>query len=468
MMKKLALTLAALTFALSASAEGYKSYKDVPIATYNWQASKFDEFSLSNGISGVVVEDHEVQIVDFYFLFPAPPDSKAKAGLADMTTWVMRNGGTKTITGDSLNSIIEYKAGSIGIGGGDDYAYIWGNCLTEDLPLFLGLVDDIIENPSFPQEKIDLHRGSVIEGIKRRNDETRGIARRELYKLLYAGHPWGEETTEQSIKSLIRDDLIAYQQLVFRAKGLVIGFSGDINADQAKKLTKKAFSGLKKSGADIAKLPDRTGEPEPGVYYGFKDINQAYLNAGHLSISYSDPRRIAADVMNYVLGGGGFASILMRKVRQEAGLTYGIGTTMSMPVGVKGSFRVGTSTRLDQAGRSLALTLDQIKAFAKDGPTEQEFNDAKQAFLNSYVWRFESASDVLGTAVGNKWRGLPLDTPQRDYKAYQALTWEDVKKAAQQLVKPENLVIVVIGNKEKMDRKLEDFGTVRTLDLNAQ
>lgn len=456
-----------LVLPILSEAKSYKTYNDVPVPPIDWQAPHFEEFTLPNGLAGVVVEDHEIPMVNFYLLLPASPDPMDKVGLADFAMWVLRNGGSKNVSADSLNELIEFKAASIWINGGDEYASIWGNCLSEDLPLFLSLTSDLLFNPAYPEEKIELHRSSVLEGIRRRNDEPRGIARRELYKILYANHPWGVETNTESINSITREDLLTYHKSIVRSDGVVIGFSGDINLAEANRLTGEMFGALKKGDKPLVKLPQAGPAPEPGVYYAYKDINQAFIAIGHRSIKYDDPRRYAAEIMNYVLGGGGFQSILMKKIRVDAGLSYGVGTAIEANVGVEGSFRGSTSTRLDQSGRTLAILKETINGFVQTGPSRDEFQQAKDAYVNSFVWRTESSANVLGQTVYYKWRGFPLDTPQRDLTAYQKLTYDDVVNAARELLHPDQLVIVVVGNREKMDRPLEDFGTVRTIDLDA-
>jgi len=449
-------------------AKNYKTYEDVPVPPLDWKPPHFDEFSLDNGVQGVVVEDHEVPMVNFYFLFPGPPDPADKIGLADFTAWTLRNGGTESIPADSLNALIEFKAGSIGVWGGDEFMGIWGNCLSDDLPLFLSLTRDLLEKPAYPEDKIELRRGSVMEGLRRKNDEPRGIARRELFKILYADHPYGRESSEATVNNIKRDDLLAYHRLIVRSDGVVIGFSGDLNMNDARRLSGEYLGWLKKGSTSIPKIPAAGPAPAPGIHYAYKDINQAFFSIGHRSISYDDPRRHAAEIMNYVLGGGGFQSILVRKIRVDAGLSYGVGTSISTPVGVEGSFRGSTSTRLDQAGRTLSILTETISQFAQTGPTLEDYQQAKEAFVNSFVWRTESASDILGETVYNKWRGLPLDTPQRDLAAFQKLSYEDVVRAAKDLIHPEELVIVVVGNAAKLDRPLEDFGTVKVIDLQAQ
>jgi predicted Zn-dependent peptidase len=256
--------------------------------------------------------------------------------------------------------------------------------------------------------------------------------------------------------------------LIFNSRKGVIGFSGDINASTAKSLTNKYLKKLKPAKADVAKLPLVPPQAETGVYYAYKDVNQAFVTMGHQTVDYNDPRRQAAQIMNYILGGGGFNSKLTKRVRVDEGLAYSVWSSFSTPVPVVGWFMASAATRLDQAGRTLALMTEIISNYRENGPTEEEFDLAKQAFVNNYVWEYENSDNILYRLTYLKWRGLPLDTPQRDLEAYQHLTLEDVQNAAKELLHPDRLVVVVVGDRAKMDRPLEDFGQVHTLDISGQ
>ncbi len=460
------LLLGALIITLSCEAKKPKRYQDVPIPDLNWNLPQHKEFVIDNGIEGILVEDHEVPMVDFYFKFSAPPDPIEKVGLGEVVAWVLRQGGSENIPGDSLNDIIEFMAASVYIWTDDEAISIWGNCLTEHLPTVLGLIRELIDHPAYPQDKIDLKRGTMMEEIRRKNDQPQWVASREFYKLMYPGHPWGWEVSESSINSITRDDLLSYHKMVFRANDCVIGFSGDLSLEQARNLSQQCIGHLLKSDETIAKLPPLPPPPAPGVHYGYKQVNQAYIYIGHRSIRYDDPRRIASEIMNYILGGGGFQSILMKRIRVDAGLTYAVGSRFTTPIEGEGVFRAGASTRLNESGRTLELLRKIITEYANNGPTEEDFTKARDAFVKSYVWDYDSSIKILGRLVYLKWRHLPLDTPQRDLKAYQELTLADVKRAAKELLRPDDLLIVVVGDKSKMDRPLEDFGTVYEIDLS--
>ncbi len=440
----------------------------IPVPEIRWEPPVYSEFDLENGITGLVIEDNEVPLVDFYFSFPAPFDPIGKEGISEMAAWTLRNGGSVNISGDSLNNFIEYKGARLNVFAGQETVYIYGLCLKQDLDLIMGIARELVDNPAYPPQVVEFKRNQTLEGIRRQNDNPGRLASREMNKLVYKNHPKGQTNTTQSVNSVTRDDMIEYHTRVFQPKGTVFGLSGDITPQYAEQLTRKHFGNLVGKGEPFAPMPQVTEVAEPGMYYAYKDVNQAYVVMGHQSVDYKDPRRHAAEIMNYILGGGGFQSILMRKIRVDQGLAYGVGSRFTMPSSTVGIFRVGASTRLEEASRTLNVMEQVITDYQKEGPTAEQFDAAKEAYLNSYVWDFESSEDYLGTLVYLKREGLPLDTPQRDLAAYQALTLEQVQEAAKELLHPDRLIKVVIGDKDKMDQPLESFGKVNVLDISVE
>ena len=450
------------------TAKGYKTYQDVPVPELKWAMPEYQQFTLSNGIAGLVVEDHEVPLVEFELDFTAPPDPATRVGLAEMTTWVLRNGGSVNISADSLNDLLEFKAAYLNVSAGSELLKFSGSCFKEDLPLLLSLTRELIDHPAYPEEKIELKRSTMLEQIRRRYDRPYGIARREFFRLVYPDHPWGRETSDSSVQALGRDGLQNYHRSVFQPAGAVIGVSGDVNTGEVQKLAEQSLGSLAAGGETLASLPPLNQPAAGGVYYGYKDFNQAFVSMGHRSIKYDDPRRHASEIMNYILGEGTFQSRLTKRVRVDEGLAYGVWSSFSQPVPAEGTFLASAATRLEQSGRAIEIMKETIDTYRQDGPTQEEFDKAMKAFVNSYVWKYESSDEILSRLVYLKWRGLPLDTPQRDLEAYQRLTLDDVRRAAGELLHPDNFIIVVVGDRAKMDRPLEDFGAVTELKLGTE
>ena len=193
---------------LSGCSSTSMNYRDIEVPPVEWSPPEFKEFDLPNGIAGLIVEDHEVPLVDFYLSFPSPSDPADKVGLAEMTAWALRNGGSLNIPADSLNNLVEFKAATIGVSAGQEQLQVYGFCLKDDLGLLLDIARDLIDNPAYPEDKIEFRHGNMLEGIRRSNDNPRGIGSREIYKLLYPDHPWGRENSVTTVNAITRDDIL--------------------------------------------------------------------------------------------------------------------------------------------------------------------------------------------------------------------------------------------------------------------
>ncbi|MFN3821428.1 MAG: M16 family metallopeptidase [bacterium] len=441
-----------------------KSYRDVRVPPIELPQFHYQLFTLENGVRGVVVEDNEVPLVEFYFRFKAPIDPEKKVGLGQVASWVLRNGGSENYSGDSLNQILEYTASSLEIFSGVNELFIWGQFLKDNEKTIFTILRDLVQYPAYPSHTLELRRTMMLESIRQEDESPFSVGRREFSKLLYPNHPWGRQPTIQSVMAIDREDLIAFHKEVFTQDSVVLGFTGDITLQEAKYWSDYIWGSLEPPQKNKEVIPPPLSVTPQGVYYFPKDLPQAFIYIGHRTINYTDPRRIAAEVMNYIFGGGGFQSLLTKKVRVESGLAYSVGSLFTTPWEGEGQFRMAAQTRINQAGQTISLLTNLLRQFSAEGPSEEEFRRAREAMINSYVWDFESSREFLRRLVWLLSHNLPLDYYQNELTAYQSLTYEEVKRAARELLKPDSLIILVVGNRQKLDRPLEDFGTVYILE----
>lgn len=439
-------------------------YQKIPIAPIQMPPINYQVFTLNNGIEVVVVEDREVPIVEFYCRFKAPLDPPDKVGLAEMAAWVLRNGGAESVSADSINRFIEYTSSQLEIYTSTNELFIWGQSLTDNIPSLFSLLHELVYHPALPLQTLELKRVMMLEQIKRESESPFDVGRSEFMKLLYPDHPWGQKATTSTVTKITLDDVREYIKATFTADEAVIGFSGDLTLSEARGWAQYLWEDLIHSGVPKGVIPPPPPSPQAGVYYIRKDLAQAFIYAGHRTIPYQHPLRIAAEVMNYIFGGGGFQSWITRKIRVESGLAYSVGSRFTTPLEGDGQFRMAAQTRINQSGQTLTLMRNLLTQFIEEGPSEEEFQRAKEAFINSYVWEFESSREILTRLVWLKSHHLPLDTYQKDLQAYHSLTLKDVRRAAKELLHPEHLIILVLGDRERMDRPLEDFGVVHMIE----
>jgi len=461
----LAVSFASLAFAGGAKRQHPSKLTYAPLKVTTPQVI---DIALPNGLEGFLVEDHEIPVVDVAILVKTYYPDRAKVGLNEMAQWVIRNGGTATWPGDKLSDELEFLAASIEVRGGDLSTVVTFNCLKRDLPRVLDIFADLVMNPAFPEDKVDMKRKTMLEEIRRKNDQPSDVAQREFAKLIYGEHPYGWEPTVASVNAISRDDAVNFYKTYFHPNNAIIGVSGDVTRDEVVAMLTKALGGWQRADVTIPKVPDIASTPAPTVNYAFMDINQAYITMGHLGINSNDPERCAVNIMNYILGGGSFTSWITEKVRSDEGLAYHAASRYSSEAFAKGLFSAVAQTKADACGRAMTIMVDQIKRMRDVGPTPDEVKKAVDSYVNSQVFDYENKAQVVRRLVMLKFEGRPLDTPQRDMDTYAKLTVADIKAAAQKYLEPDKLTILVVGNAKLFDKPLSDWGAVREIKLEKQ
>jgi predicted Zn-dependent peptidase len=437
----------------------------------------YEDIELSSGMTGFIVEDHEIPVVNVTMLVKTYFPDQSKYGLNEMAWWVLRNGGSEKWPSDKMNEELEFLAAyiEVGGGGGDRVTVrtdegnlgmtISLNCLKKDLPRVLGIYSDIIMNPAFPEDKIEMKRKTMLEELRRKNDEPRQIVRREFYKVIYTGHPYQWEGTAEGYEAITRDDLIAFHGAYFHPNNVIIGVSGDVTKDEIIGELEKAFAGWEQADVAIPEVPPLPENVGPSWNYAYKEINQAYIRIGHVGINANNPDRCAITIMNHILGGGSFTSWITERVRSDEGLAYSTGSRYNADPWIEGAFFAYAQTKLEAYSRAIQLIFEQFERMRTEGPTEEEFEKAVDSYLNSQVFDYESKSDVMERLVQLRFQGRPLDTPEKDMETYAKLTVDDIRRVAEKYLHPDKMAVVVIGDASKFDRPLSDFGAVNEIEL---
>jgi predicted Zn-dependent peptidase len=332
----------------------------------------------------------------------------------------------------------------------------------------LEIFADLVLNPAFPEEKIEMRRNTMLEEIRRRNDEPSSVSRREFARLIYRDHPYAWETTPESVNGITRDDLVNFFNTYFHPNNAIIGISGDVTKDEIVAALEDALSKWQPAEVTVPQIPDLEPPAAPSCNYTYMDINQAYISMGHEGLNVNNPDRCAVTIMNFILGGGSFTSWITEKVRSDEGLAYSANSRYTSDPWAKGIFTASAQTRADACGRSITIIQDQIKRMRDTGPTEQEVKKAIDSFVNSQVFDYESKAQVVRRLVELRYQGRPLDSPERDIETYGKLTAADINAAAQKYLHPDMLTLLVVGNKDLFDRPLSDFGTVSEIQLKKE
>lgn len=420
-----------------------------------------ETITLDNGIKLYLLEDHSLPLFRVSMRvnggsYLVPPD---KIGLADLCGEVMRTGGTKKWTGDEIDEMLEGIGGRVSTSIGLVSSSGNVNVLSDYSDLGLEVLADILRNPIFDEDKIDLAKVQIKSGISRRNDDVAGIARREYNKLIYGeGTPYASQEEYETVDAVTRDDLIAFEKLIYRPQHIQMAIWGDFDRDQLVTKIKELFGDWNTEAVDLPPLPEVEYNYRSKVYLVDKpDARQAYIRMGHIGGLVTDTNYAARIVMNSILGGS-FGSRLTDNVRTRLGLaytTYGVyGANFSYP----GTFFAHASTGNGNVIKAAKEMMVQIKSMLTDQPTKEEMQKGVDGYLNSFVFNFDTKGEVVNRLMNYDFFGVPRDFLQQTKSEIEQMTPERVMEAAQTSIKPDQMVVLVVGNSAEFDAPLTELG----------
>jgi len=425
-----------------------------------------ERVTLACGAALYLLPDHTLPLFSLYAVARAGSayDPPGKEGLAALTASVMRTGGTRHVSPDELDLQLEFMAADISTGTNEDASSLSLSCLSKDTERALGLLCDILLNPAFNDEKITLRKGQVREAIRRRNDEPGQIVSREFDRLVYGSYPYGHQVIGEpgAMDRITREDLTAFHRDYIRPSGMIIGVAGDFDRDT---VVRELNGALGSAHAPLQpSLPPAPDRAERSVNYIEKDTEQAHLMVGHPGIRRDNPDYFPLMVMNEILGAGAFSSRMLERIRVNEGLAYHVATQFTTNVQT-GLFYAVCQTKEKSATEALSFILDELERIRTERVTREELARAKDSFINSFVFHFTTAPQVVAQRVDLEFFGLPPDYLKTYLARVSAVTDDDVLRVAQTYLHPEKATILVLGTKGEFEPPLEKFGPVNALKL---
>lgn len=426
-------------------------------------------FRLPNGMRVYMLENHELPLVSGTALVRTgnlfdPPD---KVGLAGITGSVLRTGGTKAHTGDQLDNTLESMAASVEAGIGESSGSVSFSALKENTDQVLAIFKEVLTTPEFRQDRLDLAKTQTKSGISRRNDDADSVSDREFESIVYGrNNPYGWEMQYEHIDNIKREDLQAFYNRYFFPDNIMLAISGDFNTADMRQKLEKLFADWTIKGQAVPPFPQVQRQANAaGVYEGTKtDVTQTFFNMGHLGGVFRDKDYPALSVMSDILSGD-FSGRLFVNVRTRKGLAYSIGGGWHASYDHPGVLRLGGSTKSQSTVDAIKAVREEVDKIRAAEVTDQELQTAKSAVLNSFVFNFDQPRKVLTRYVTYEYFGYPKDFIFQYQKGVEATTRADVLRVAKEYIKPDQFVIVAVGNPKEFGTPLSALGTVNELDL---
>jgi zinc protease len=432
------------------------------------QVPQVERVTLANGMRLFLLEDHELPLVSISVRIRTGSvyEPAEKVGLASITGEVMRTGGTTARTGDEIDEELESIAASVETGIGLNSGSASMSVLKADLDTGLAVLADVLMNPAFRQDKIELAKMQNRSAISRRNDYVGEIAGREFEKLIYGpASVYARQTEYATIDNISRDDLVAFHKKFFGPNNMMLAVWGDFDTKQMIEKIEKAFEGWRKVDLDLPETPQVQYEFRKTVNVVRKDdINQSNIYLGHIGGLMSDPDYFALIVMNRILGGG-FTGRLFKNVRSREGLAYSVFGAYSANFEYPGEFYVGCQTKSESTVHAIRAMLREVKKMQESEVTDEELALAKDSFLNSFVFNFDSKGEIVNRLMTYDYFGYPADFLQKTKENVEKVTKADVLRVARKHLKPDKVQILAVGRPDDFDEPLSVLGPVNEIDI---
>jgi zinc protease len=344
---------------------------------------------------------------------------------------------------------VEFIGASLGASAGNDISTISLSVLRKDRDKGFELMSDVLLRPVFPRKEIKRKKEQVKGALKQRREDPGYLAGVKFAELVYGSHPYGRQIsgTEESIDRIGRGDIRDFYRNHYVPNNAILSVVGMLSTEELRGLIDKYLSGWK-SGEVPAPEFSKPMSAEPGLSTIDRELTQATILMGHLGVPRLHPDYYALQVMNYILGGGGFSSRMMDRLRDQLGLTYGVYSTFSS-AREAGSFLVNIKTKNSSATRAMEEIKALIRSMREEGATADELSNAKAYLTGSFPRRIDTMGEIASFLASVEYYGLGLDYPAKYAERINSITLEDVKRVAREHIREEDLITVVVARQSE-------------------
>ena len=426
-------------------------------------------------IAGVRVfhlEDRSLPLVDIFARFEG---GYARFGIENYAAGtalpgLLRTGGTRTLSADSVDRRLESLALQTSFGGGGGSITASLNTLRETLEEGLELWWSIVAEPAFDPEAIEVWRGRELESVLRRVDDPGRLAFSEFNRLMYGDHPIGWELTADHLRPdrLGVDRFMALHGQIVCRERLVLGIAGDVTWAEIEPLVRPLVERLPPCAGPLPGPPIPEVRRAGGVFLIPRDLDQSTIVLAHATSLRQDstPDFFASRIGNSILGASGFSSRLLSRVRTERGFAYSAASLWTTPERHDGLIGATTRTGSETTLPALRLILDIMEEMRTTPPGEQEVRDAIDEFVNGFVFAFESPAQIVSRSMTYEAAGLPSDWLERYVAGIQQVEPDAILDVFARHLDPARFTILVVGDAEVLRGPLEalGLGPVQVLD----
>jgi zinc protease len=413
-------------------------------------ATKIERIVTAAGIEVWHVRDNTLPMISVEFAFTggASQDPADKPGTVNLVAGLLDEGAGE-LDARAFHERLEERAIGLSFGAQRDALRGSLKTLSEHRDQAFDLLRLALTAPRFDGAEVERVKAGVLAGLRRRSTNPGDIAGERWFARAFPDHPYGRPVhgTLDSVPRITADDLRTFHRRVIARSNLRIATVGAIEGKELAALVDRAF-GVLPAKPDLVTIPEiapqGTGEREIIEL----DVPQTVITFGGPGLKRVDPDFIPAYVLNHILGGGTFSSRLYKEVREKRGLAYSVYSHL-VPYKHAGLFLGGVSTRNDRAAESLSIIVEEIRRIASEGPTADELAQAKSYLIGSYALRFDTSSKIAGQLLDIQLENLGIDYINRRNALIEAVSAEDIRRAAARFLADSKLLVMLVGRPHK-------------------
>lgn len=409
------------------------------------------EVTSDSGITAWLVEEHSIPFtaLELRFRGGTSLDAPGQRGATNLMAGLLEEGAGDLDARDFTRAVEELAA-TFNYDAYDDTFTVSAKFLTENRDEAVDLLRSSLVEPTFSDDAVERVRAQVLSIIRSNLTDPDEIAGEAFSKQVYGDHPYATagEGTLESVAGLTRDDLVAAWQNALVKDRLFIGVVGDITADELKTLLDDLLGDLPQNGPALPDAADLNFDG--GTHVVEFDTPQSVALFGQPGMSQDDPDFFAAYLLNTIVGGGGFESVLMQEVREKRGLTYGAYSYLLDKDGAN-IWMGSVSSANDRVAEAIEVIRAEWARIAEEGVTEEQLEAAKKYMTGAYPLRFDGNGPIANIIAGMQIQGMPIDYAATRNDKVNAVTLEQLNRVARELMQPDKLTFVVAGKPEGLE-----------------
>ena len=383
-----------------------------------------------------------------------------KIGLAELTGYLLSHGGTQKLTAEQMDERTAFLAADLHSMVGPYEGSVGLNLLSKDLDEGLQMLRDILTTPRFQDDKIALRKQQMIQAMKERNDDSSGIESRE-YGILALGEDfWANRfSTKDSVDGITRADIEAFHKKWFHPGNFVVAVSGDFDPTEMQARLEKLFGDWPFKGETPLPIPNNVHVAAPGIYLAEKDVNQGRVTILLPGVQRDNPDYFALQIMNDILGGGGFTSHIMNSVRSDEGLAYSAGSSFRGGTYYPTPFLARFQSKSRTVSYAASIVIKEIKKMTEKPPTAEELAIAKRSYILRFPEIFATKQKTGDIFAAEEFTGRAAKNPDyfKNYREkIKAVTADEVLRVARKYLDPDQVALLIVGNTKEISTLLPE------------